>query len=50
MLDYLFFKLLKWWCERRLDQWERWRIKTKYGYVYVQIDREGDEYNWDDLK
>lgn len=44
LLDKIFFKLLRWFCENRLDQWERWKLDTKYGPVYISIDRNGDGY------
>lgn len=50
MREWLFFKLLKWFCSKRLDQWERWKIETKYGSVFVEISREDDGYNWTELK
>jgi len=46
----IFIKLLKWFCTHKLDQWERWQIKTKHGDVYVSISRQDDGYHWDELK
>jgi len=48
--EWLFIKLLRWFCTRRLDQWERWKIPTKYGPVYVSISREGDGYDYTEFK
>ncbi len=41
----LFKYLLKWYCEKELDQWERWKINTKYGYVFITVDRSQNEFN-----
>ena len=49
MKEYLFFKLLKWYCSKRLDQWERWKLETKYGPVYLQISREDDGGYWAEI-
>jgi hypothetical protein len=50
MLDKLFILLLKWYCTNRLDQWERWKFKTKYGSdIYVDISRQSDGYNYNDI-
>lgn len=35
----LFIRLLKWFCNEQLDQWENMHIDTKYGPVYVSISR-----------
>jgi len=35
----LFKWLLKWFCEKELDQWERWKVETEYGDVFVNISR-----------
>ncbi|MBU1054123.1 MAG: hypothetical protein KKC46_09875 [Proteobacteria bacterium] len=46
------FSLLKRFAETELDQWERWKFNTKYGYVFVEITRKEDEYPdlWDELQ
>lgn len=31
--------LLKKFCEKDLDQWERWKVNTKYGPVYIEVTR-----------
>jgi len=49
-LDFLFLRLLRWFCERRLDQWERWKLNTKYGPVYIDISRKSDGYDYVKLK
>ena len=43
--------ILKRYGETGLDQWDRWKFKTKYGDVFVQITREADEYpgSWTDI-
>ncbi len=46
----LFKYFLKVFCEKELDQWERWKIKTKYGDVFVSISRERDRYRYEDFK
>ena len=49
-LEFLIFKhLLKRFCNKELDQFERWELKSKYGPVYVSIDRQGDGYNYNKL-
>lgn len=40
MKFWLFIRLLRWYAEEELDQWDMWRTKTKYGPVYIQITRE----------
>jgi len=45
----VFFSLLKWFCTQRLDQWERWKIKTKYGNVFIDISRKDDGYNYEEI-
>lgn len=32
--------LLRRYCQYELDQWESWRCRTTYGYVYIDISRE----------
>lgn len=32
--------LMKWYCRKKLDQWENWKVNTKYGPVYVSFVRE----------
>ena len=50
-LEFLVFKtLLKRYCNYGLDQFDRWKVDTKFGKVYIQIDRQGDQYNYDQLK
>jgi len=34
--------LLKRYVTHELDQWERWKINTKYGDCFIQITRETD--------
>lgn len=46
----LFIFLLKRYCTHYLDQWERWKLKTKYGDVYIQVNRDDDGYNWHEVK
>lgn len=41
--------LLRWWCETQMDQWERWKLHTKKGPVYITIDSHGDEFHWDEI-
>lgn len=36
---WLLIKVLRFWCNRYLDQWERVCLETDYGQVYVSIDR-----------
>lgn len=38
--SWAFFKLLRWFCSKELDQWEAWKIPTPFGLVYVTIARE----------
>lgn len=44
------FAMLRFWlkrfCEKDLDQWERWRLKTKNGDMFIQITRVDDGYNY----
>lgn len=47
---WLFKKLLKRYVTYEMDQWSRWKFKTKYGEVYVDISRQNDGNNYDDLK
>lgn len=35
-----FTEMLRRFCEHDLDQWESWRCRTTYGYVYIDISRE----------
>lgn len=46
----IFHFFLKRFCTQDLDQWERWKMKTPYGEVYIQITRQDDGYKWDELK
>ena len=51
MREWIFFKLLKWYCNERLDQWERWEIDTEiYGLVYIDISRKSDGCNYNRIK
>lgn len=36
----VFFRLLRRFCERDLDQWEMLKTKTRYGVVYITIGRQ----------
>ncbi len=50
-IEFLLFKFfLKRFCNTQLDQWERWKISTKYGPVFVELTRQTDGYNYQDLK
>jgi len=40
MKFWLFKKLLRWYVTKELDQWDMWKIKTKYGDVFIEITRE----------
>jgi hypothetical protein len=49
----LFIRLLKWFCDCELDQWEMWKFDSKHGKVYVYIGRgplDGDERGFTELK
>lgn len=46
----LFHFFLKRYCAQDLDQWEQWKIQTKHGHVYIQISRDDDGHNWNELK
>jgi hypothetical protein len=35
-----FTALLHRFCQHELDQWENWRCRTTYGWVYINISRE----------
>lgn len=50
LLEKIFLRLLRWFCSSRLDQWERWKLDTKHGPVYISITRVDDGYRWDKLK
>lgn len=50
LLDYLFIKLLKWYCSNRLDQWDKWKYDSKFGVVYIDISRVPDGHEYLELK
>ena len=39
MRFWLLRKLLKWYCEYELDQWDFFRVHTKHGEVFIDISR-----------
>lgn len=38
-----FTDLLCRFCQHDLDQWESWRYRTTYGYVYINISRQAPD-------
>lgn len=46
----LCWKLIKWWSNNYMDQWERWELKTKEGPLYVTISRKSDGHDYDQEK
>jgi hypothetical protein len=38
-----FTGLLRRFCEYELDQWDNWRYRTTFGYVYISISRKEPE-------
>lgn len=40
---WLFFRLLVWYSKEELDQWDMFKVSTKYGMVYVTISRKMTE-------
>ena len=39
----IFFNLLFWFCANELDQFELWKMKTKFGWVWIEISRKEPE-------
>lgn len=50
LFEWLFFKLLFWFCEKRMDQWERWELQTKFGPVSIHISRSDDGHGYGEIE
>lgn len=37
---WLLVRVTRWWSTRYMDQWDKFQFETKYGTVYVGLERE----------
>lgn len=49
MLTNILIIVLQSWCEKCLDQWERWKLNTYCGPVYITISRESDGHDYNEM-